>query len=251
VTAIDRTPPVGAREFFARYVRPCRPVIFEGLCALRDRADAWTVDDLRRRVGRRRIPVEIPRGRNVFGDPSGDGVRYEWTSVDAFLDRVVAAPSGAARYLAQLDLAVTFPELLADLPRPACLDWVYCEKTALWIGPGNQVTPMHYDTYDNLVFMLEGRKTWTLISPQDSDKVYPRAFPAYYYSQVDVESPDLQAHPAYAHAQPIVVELDRGDALFVPGGWWHHVRGGPGLNIAVNTMWSPPVVADMLVAAAT
>ena len=243
---IARTRPLEAREFFARYVRPCRPVIIEGLCPSSERGDAWTVADLRRRVGQRRIPVEIPRVRNVFGDPAGDGVQYEWTSVDAFLDRALAPPSGASRYLAQLDLAKTFPELLADLPRPACLDWVYCEKTALWIGPGHQVTPLHYDIYDNLVFMLEGRKTWTLISPEHGAHVYPRAFPAYYYSQVDVEAPDLESYPDFAHAKPIVVELERGDALFVPGGWWHHVRGGPGLNIAVNTMWSPPVVADML-----
>jgi hypothetical protein len=50
-------------------------------------------------------------------------------------------------------------------------------------------------------------------------------------------------------ANPIVVELIRGDALFVPAGWWHHVRGHA-LNVAVNTMWSPPVVPTMVVAAA-
>lgn len=245
--ALPRTPPIGASDFFERYVRPGRPVVIDGLCNSRDAGAPWNVDYLRRRVGRRRIPVEVPRAGNIFGDPAGDGVQYEWTSVEAFLDRVTAPQDGARRYLAQLDLERTFPELLADLPRPACLEWVYCDKTALWIGPGDQVTPLHYDAYDNLVFMMEGRKTWTLFSPDDTDNVYPRDFPAYFYSQVDVERPDLEAFPAFADAEPVVVELDRGDALFVPGGWWHHVHGH-GLNIAVNTMWSPPVVPDMLAA---
>ena len=249
MTTVARTAPLGASEFFERYVRPSRPVIIDGLCNSRDAGAPWSVDYLRRRVGERRIPVEIPRGDNIFGDPAGDGVQHEWTSVAAFLDRTVNGPTGTSRYLAQLDLAVTFPELLADLPRPACLDWVYCDKTALWIGPGDQVTPLHYDAYDNMVFMMEGRKTWTLVSPDDTEKVYSRAFPEYYYSHVDVEDPDLDAFPAFANADVIVVELNPGDALFVPGGWWHHVRGH-GLNIAVNTMWSPPVVADMVVAAA-
>ncbi len=250
MTAIARTPPLGASEFFERFVCPSRPVIIDGLCNSLDAGAPWSVDYLRRRVGGRRIPVEVPHRGNIFGDPEGDGVQYEWTRVDTFLDRIVAKPAGASRYLAQLDLAKTFPELLADLPRPACLEWVYCDKTALWIGPGDQVTPLHYDAYDNLVFMMEGRKTWTLVSPDATDNVYPRGFPAYYYSQVDVEHPDLERFPAFADANPIVVELNRGDALFVPGGWWHHVRGH-GLNIAVNTMWSPPVVPGMVVAAAT
>ncbi len=246
---IARTPPLEASEFFKRYVCPCQPVIIDGLCNSLDAGAPWSVDYLRQRVGDRRIPVEVPRGDNIFGDPAGDGVQYEWTSVEKFLDRIVTKPTGVSRYLAQLDLARTFPELLADLPRPACLDWVYCDKTALWIGPGNQVTPLHYDVYDNLVFMMEGRKTWTLVSPDDTDKVYPRGFPAYYYSQVDIEHPDLEKFPAFADAIQVVVELNRGDALFVPGGWWHHVRGH-GLNIAVNTMWSPPVVPSMIVASA-
>lgn len=246
MNSIERTSPLGASEFFARYVNPCRPVIIDGLCNALQAGAPWSVDDLRRRVGGRSIPVEIPRAGHIFGDPAGDGVQHEWVRFEIFLERVVERAALAPRYLAQLDLAKTFPELLADLPCPACLDWVYCEKTALWIGPGGQVTPLHYDAYDNLVFMMEGRKTWTLISPEDTAKVYPRAS-AGYYSQVDIEHPDLEAFPAFADAELFTVELGRGDALFVPGGWWHHVRGH-GLNIAVNTMWSPPVVPDMLAA---
>ncbi len=240
---LARTAPLGADEFFDRYVRPCEPVVIDGLFNVSGASAPWSVDYLRQRVGQRRIPVEVPRARNIFGDPAGKGVQHEWTSVDKFLDRVVTKPNGARRYLAQLDLARTFPELLADLPRPDCLARVYCEKTALWIGPGDQVTPLHYDDYDNLVYMMEGRKTWTLVSPEDSQNVYPRNFPEYNYSQVDIEHPDLDQFPAFADANPMSVELCRGDALFVPGGWWHHVRGH-GLNIAVNTMWLPPVVSS-------
>ncbi|MEO8346895.1 MAG: cupin-like domain-containing protein [Betaproteobacteria bacterium] len=241
MTTLTRTPPLGADEFFEKYVRPCEPVVIEGLVKVSGAGAPWSVDYLRRRVGQRKIPVEVPRARNIFGDPAGKGVQHEWTSVEKFLDRVMTQPKGAQRYLAQLDLARTFPELLSDLPRPVCLDRVYCEKTALWIGPGDQVTPLHYDVYDNLVYMMEGRKTWTLVSPRDSVGVYPRSLSAYNYSQVDIEQPDLDRFPAFADVNPIVEELSRGDALFVPGGWWHHVRGH-GLNIAVNTMWLPPVV---------
>ena len=242
MTSVCRTPPLDARQFFQQYVRPCRPVVVEGLLNGSGAFERWTLEYLRQRVGEKRIPVEVPFTRNIFGDPANGGVQYEWTRFGDFLDHVQARQNGAPRwYLAQLELAKTFPELEADLPRPACLDYVYCAKTALWIGSGNQVTPLHYDMYDNLVYMIEGRKTWTLLAPDETPKVYPRGCPAYYYSQVDVENPDLHQFPDFADATPLVVELRRGDALFVPGGWWHHVRGHD-LNIAVNTMWLPPVV---------
>ena len=243
MTAVPRIQPLGAGEFFDRYVRPSRPVIIDGLVDRAGTSGPWTLDYLRQRVGARTIPVEMPIAGHIFGDPAGSGVQHEWTTVAEFLDRVVTTSGGSARrYLAQLDLARTFPELVADLPAPACLDYVYCAKTALWVGPGEQVTPLHYDMYDNLVYMMQGRKTWTLLSPDESDLVYPRAFPAANYSEVDVERPDLTRFPAYAGATPLVVELCPGDTLFVPGGWWHHVRGHA-INVSVTTMWLPPVIA--------
>lgn len=244
MTTVCRTRRLDASEFFQQYVRPCRPVVIEGLLDGSGAFERWDLTYLRERIGQRRIPVEIPQRKNIFGDPANGGVQYEWTTFSEFLDDVEHRPPTAPRrYLAQLDFQKAFPELEPDLPKPACLDYIYCAKTAMWIGAGNQVTPLHYDMYDNIMFMIQGRKTWTLVSPEETPNVYPRGFPSAFYSQVDVENPDLRQFPAFADAHPLVVELERGDALFVPGGWWHHVRSH-GLNIAVNTMWLPPVIPD-------
>src|SRR3546814_3144061 len=43
-------------------------------------------------------------------------------------------------------------------------------------------------------------------------------------SLVDFDAPDLVAHPRFAEAmaQARTVELDPGDAVFIPSMWWHH-----------------------------
>jgi hypothetical protein len=50
-------------------------------------------------------------------------------------------------------------------------------------------------------------------------------------SAVDVEHPDLGAHPAFAGAHHYDVLLGPGDGLFIPKGWWHYVR-------ALTPSWS-------------
>ena len=56
---------------------------------------------------------------------------------------------------------------------------------------------------------------------------------------VDFDAPDLAAHPrfALAMAHALTVELEPGDAIFIPSMWWHHVEGLADFNILVNYWW--------------
>src|SRR3546814_15586302 len=55
----------------------------------------------------------------------------------------------------------------------------------------------------------------------------------------DVCSSDLAAHPRFidAMAEAQTVELEPGDAIFIPSMWWHHVEGLADFNILVNYWW--------------
>src|SRR3546814_8001250 len=58
-------------------------------------------------------------------------------------------------------------------------------------------------------------------------------------SLVDLDAPDLAAHPRFteAMAQARTVELNPGDAIFIPSMWWHHVEGLDPFNILVKYWW--------------
>jgi ribosomal protein L16 Arg81 hydroxylase len=51
------------------------------------------------------------------------------------------------------------------------------------------------------------------------------------YSDIDAESPDLDAFPEFAKISRKEVVLSPGEALFIPVGWWHHVRT---LEMSIN-----------------
>ena len=58
-------------------------------------------------------------------------------------------------------------------------------------------------------------------------------------SLVDFDAPDFVRFPrfrdALATAQTAV--LEPGDAIYIPGMWWHHVRSEAPFNVLVNYWW--------------
>ena len=61
-----------------------------------------------------------------------------------------------------------------------------------------------------------------MISPQYLPHLYNHL---HCYSRVDPENVDLERFPLFGYVNVIDVTIGPGDILFLPVGWWHHVRG--------------------------
>lgn len=113
---------------------------------------------------------------------------------------------------------------------------------SLWIGTPTRIAA-HNDFPDNLACCVAGRRRFTLFAPEQFANLYLGPIdntPAgRAVSMVDFHDPDLEAHPCFAEAleQAQVVELEPGDALFIPSMWWHHVEGLAPFNILQNYWW--------------
>ncbi len=113
---------------------------------------------------------------------------------------------------------------------------------SIWIG--NRVTAScHFDTPDNLACCAVGRRHVTLFPPEQIDNLYPGPLEptpgGQVVSVVDVDRPDFARYPRFrdALASARHVELEPGDALFIPSMWWHHVRSLAPFNVLVNYWW--------------
>ncbi|MDO3381287.1 cupin-like domain-containing protein [Gilvimarinus algae] len=113
---------------------------------------------------------------------------------------------------------------------------------SVWLG-NQSVVSAHYDCPNNIVCNVAGRRRFSLFPPDQLENLYvgpldvtPSGRPI---SLVDIDNPDLEKFPKYqiAEQQKRVVELGAGDALFIPGMWWHHVRALENLNVLVNYWW--------------
>ncbi|RZL40294.1 MAG: cupin-like domain-containing protein [Rubrivivax sp.] len=177
-------------------------------------------------------------------DFSGFNFRHEIQPFGALLDALLAHTADAL-YLGSTEVDSAFPGLRQhnDLAALAGLH----PHVSLWLGNRTQVAP-HFDLPDNIACVVAGRRRFTLFPPDQVANLYigpldltPAGQPI---SLVDTAQPDLERFPRYAqaleHAQ--IVELEPGDALFLPSQWWHGVESLGPINGLVNFWWrqSPP-----------
>ncbi|QNO27366.1 cupin-like domain-containing protein [Sphingopyxis sp. OPL5] len=157
----------------------------------------------------------------------------------AGIDTAEARGEQRTVYLASIDIPAHFDGL--DAANPIDLGDRDALKS-IWIGTKTRIAA-HNDFPDNLACCAAGRRRFTLFPPDQFANLYLGPIdntPAgRAVSMVDFDAPDLAAFPRFveAMAHAMTVELDPGDALFIPSMWWHHVEGLEPFNILVNYWW--------------
>ncbi len=139
-----------------------------------------------------------------------------------------------AEVLPGLELANACPLLQAEV------------RPRIWIG--NRATvPAHFDDSHNIACVAAGRRRFTLLPPQCAPLLYmgppdyaPTPAPMSVLPHLQTADPAHYPQVAEALKQALVVELEAGDALYLPPLWFHQVEAlAPDLNILMNYWWRP------------
>lgn len=187
-------------------------------------------------------PPEI-RGRFFYNeDLSGFNYQPALVKLEAVFERIERHEHDAeppAVYVGSTTIDTCLPGMRAEndvagLPGDAL--------ASIWLGNRTRIAA-HYDMPDNLACVAVGRRRFTLFPPGELGNLYggPIEFtPAgQQISLVDFAAPDLERYPRFAQAlrSARVAEMEAGDALYIPGMWWHHVEALDAFNVLVNYWW--------------
>jgi Cupin-like domain len=165
-------------------------------------------------------------------------------------------------YLAQCSLSSLPEALQADLPTPSLVlksgkGDVY--ESSLWLGRPPTYTPLHRDPNPNLFLQLAGRKVIRIFPPEVGDAIFEqvqaelRESSAQGQSSASFRGEEMMAGPesdllhravwenscqeagSLTHRYGQQAEIGLGQALFIPKGWWHSVKGiGNGITASAN-----------------
>lgn len=163
-----------------------------------------------------------------------------------------ATPESPQRlYLAQCQLADLPHPLRKDVPTPEIVlkagkGDVY--DANLWMGLAPTYTPLHRDPNPNLFLQLAGKKVVKLFPPDVGASIFAdvqeklcgnasSAFRGEEMMQgVERELLERETWNRNHHREDeFEAVLEHGEALFIPLGWWHSIKGvGKGVTASVN-----------------
>jgi len=63
---------------------------------------------------------------------------------------------------------------------------------------------------------MMGRKRWRMISPLQTHRLYNYMT---YFSEIDLDNPDLVRHPDFADVNVLDVVVEPGETIFLPLSW--------------------------------
>jgi hypothetical protein len=115
-------------------------------------------------------------------------------------------------------------------------------RPRIWLGSRSEIA-CHYDTYDNLACVVAGRRRFTLYPPDAIADLYVGPIDHTMAGQpvglAEGSEPGDPRYPRFerTRGRAIVVELDAGDALYLPKLWWHRVEATAPFNLLVNYWW--------------
>lgn len=165
--------------------------------------------------------------------------------------------STSSIYLAQCPLTSLPASLQLDLSTPTLVTGagsgsIYA--SSLWLGRPPTYTPLHRDPNPNLFVQLAGRKTVRLLPPQVGEAIFEHVQERIgrYGMSSRVRGEEMMTgnertilHNAIWEVESETAALVRryglegnvgmGEALFIPTGWWHSVKGvGRGITASAN-----------------
>lgn len=233
---VPRREQLSGPEFLRDYYAPNRPVVLAGFAKHWPALNRWTPTFMSERLGNEVIEVMTGREDDRRYEEHLDAHRSEMSFRD-YVTRVESAGPTNDFYLVANNHFFERPGVGPMLEDVVYDDQILDASSApgqmfFWYGPAGTVTPLHHDTSNVLLTQVRGRKRVTLVPALESHRVYNDVA---VYSAVDAESPDLGRHPRYAGVTSMTVTLAAGDALFIPVGWWHHVRG---LDVSISVSFT-------------
>lgn len=245
---------LSAALFQQEVVQACRPVVIRGLVA------DWPVVKAARGSPRAlkdylaafdagaRVEVFIGdptiRGKYYY-NPGLQGFNFERRmmklidAVDCILE-AVDHPGARSVYVGSVPAGDCLPGFAADNSMPLPVSGA---GPRIWLGTAANISS-HYDTFDNLACVIAGRRRFTLYAPELIGRLYvgpldntmsgpPVSLAASAPAGSETQFPLFEE----IRDQALKVELEPGDALFLPKLWWHQVESIGPFNGLVNYWW--------------
>lgn len=243
---------LSVEDFNRFYLLLNKPVIltniFEGSLPLMRMTPEYLVEKL---DNNRVIKINTSPTPTFFLDPQNGG--FFTPPVDMkfkdYIKKIQNPKNTQILYMQQLSILRELQELrpYVVLPKYINSPKQHIDDIGLWVSPGGNTSPLHYDLDNNFFIQSHGTKKFLMYHPWEFYNLYPNSLFSRtpHTSKVNLDNPNIKKYPNFTKASPIEIIINAGEMLFLPAYWWHQVYSMD-LTVSIN-IWYPPLKRQCLV----
>jgi len=232
LSEIERVKTISKEDFYHRYVKKQRPVVIEQLTADWPAYDKWHLSYIKEVAGDKTVPLYDDR---PVSHKDGFNEAHAQMKMADYIDLLQSKPTNYRIFLYNLIKEV--PILKHDFKWPDIGLRLVKQLPMLFFGGENSKVFMHYDIdYSNILhFHFHGKKRCVLFDPDQTPYLYKVPHALIAREDIDFDNPDFEQWPALQKAQGWVTELQHGEMLYMPEGYWHYMKYvTPGFSMSLR-----------------
>ena len=235
---VERVKAISKKDFLTNFVKPQIPVVIEHLVDDWPAVQKWDFDYMRAAVGDKEVPLYDDRPvdyRDGFNEP------HARMKMSAYIDLLQSEPTRYRIFL--YNVLKEVPQLQRDFDFPDIGLRLIKSMPMLFFGGQDSFTFMHYDIdlANILHFHFEGKKQCILYPFEEKKHLYKVPHSLITHESIDFSDPDLEQWPALKMAKGYLAELEHGNVLYMPEGYWHYMRYlTPGFSMSMRSLARNP-----------
>ena len=231
---VDRVKNITKKNFLKNYFQPQKPVIIENYINNWPAYQKWSLDYIKQVAGDKIVPLYD--NRPVRHEEGFNQAHAEMKMRD-YIDLLKSQPTKYRIFL--WNILKEVPELQNDFEFPDFGIRLLKKLPMLFFGGQDSYTFMHYDIdLANIFhFHFEGKKQCILFDQQQNNYLYKVPHSLITREDIDFSNPDFNKWPALQKAKGYVANLNHGDILYMPEGYWHYMRYlTPGFSMSLRAI---------------
>lgn len=218
-TSIKSINGINDKEFKEHYFYPQKPVVIRGFAEDYPAGQKWNMDYIKNVCGDVVVDIFDNSNKNSESAFTKPDLKMKFSE---YVDIVVENKPTSMRIFL-FNMFKCRPELRKDFPCPAMFKGILGRIGFMFFGAKGIKVRIHQDMDMSNVILTQfyGRKKVVLIAPKYSDLLYK--LPYNTHSLIDLDNPDYQKYPGLRYIETQECILERGDALYMPSGYWHYI----------------------------
>ena len=229
---IPRVKTINREDFIKNYYKPQKPVVVEKLITDWPAYSKWNFEYMKQVAGDVTVPLYDDRPvdyKDGFNEP------HSKMKMADYIDLLRQQPTKYRIFLWNLIKEV--PQLQNDFSYPDFGFRFMKGLPMLFFGGMDSYTFMHYDIdLANIFhFHFEGKKECILFPQTQNRFLYKVPHSLITHESIDFSNPNLHEWPALEMANGYKTQLNHGEVLYIPEGFWHYMKYiTPGFSMSLR-----------------